>query len=93
MFNVTATIKSIDYNKLIGAISESMPKEDSKSGAIFAEVLKIVKPFAGQTLKTIPPSAIVGLFDLLVRDKIVDMAEKHGVKISSITLKHSDPQM
>ena len=86
MLNISASI-DIDYDKLSKRISESKDKKDSNLNKRVYETVRIVKPFIGKTMSTIPPSAIAELFDLLAKEKIIELAGDAGVTISSISVK------
>jgi hypothetical protein len=83
MFNFSTSV-DIDYSKLVAALSELQTKG---KGLPLDKILEIVKPFIGETMKTIPPSAIAELFELVAKDIVVEKATDFGVKISAISLK------
>ena len=89
MLNISVSIKNIDYKTLLNAIEPNSQKtgKSNNKGNVVGEVIRIVKPFIADTLSTIPPSAIAELFDLLARDKAVDLAKKYGVQLSDIDIK------
>ena len=89
MLNISVSIKSIDYKTLLNAIEPNSQKTGkvNDNGNVVGEVVRIVKPFIADTLSTIPSAAIVELFDLLARDKVVDLAKKYGVQLSAIDIK------
>lgn len=89
MLNLSASIEKIDYQKLINTIQGSSA---SKGGSLVVpDVIKIIEPFLAETMKTIPDAAIAELFMLLGRDKIVEMAQDYGVKISHLSMTDSHP--
>ena len=83
MLTLTAAVKKIDYQKIINEITKSTPPKDN---SLVSDILKIIEPFAAETMKTIPDSAIAELFMLLGRDKLIEMAQGYGVEISDLSL-------
>ena len=83
MLILTASVKKIDYQKIINEITKSTPPKDN---SLVSDILKIIEPFAAETMKTIPDSAIAELFMLLGRDKLIEMAQGYGVEISDLSL-------
>jgi len=87
-FNATVFIDSINYSKLTDVISESLKSTGRESNNhTLAEVIRIIKPFIGETMATVPPSAIVELFELFAREKVIELAKNCGITISSIKLE------
>ena len=89
MLNISVSIESSDYKTLLNTIEPNSQKtgKSNNNGKVVGEVIRIVKPFIADTLSTIPPSAIAELFDLLARDKVVDLAKKYGVHLSAVDIK------
>jgi len=85
MLDISISIKSIDYNKLSSTIGETAHNAESMNNTV-SEVAKIVKPFISETMATIPIDAIPKLFELLGKDKVVEMAEKYGVVVDGVAL-------
>jgi len=85
--NASIIIGSIDYAMLSKVIVESLDSKNTiKRDATLLEVVRIIKPFIGETIATIPPYAIVELFELLVKDKVIESVKKYGIEVSNITL-------
>ena len=93
MLNVSVSVDDIDYDKLVGIINESLLKrsygDGEKNNMVVHDIIKIVKPFIGKTMATVPTSAIAELLNLLAIDKIVEMAGNYGVKLSKVAVKGS----
>ena len=91
MLDILASIENIDYHKMAEAISASTSKRKTKvSNDKVPEVIRIIKPFIGDTMATIPTSAISELFDLLIRNKITELAGDYGVYLSGISVSPSE---
>ena len=88
ILNATVLIDNINYTKLAGVISESLKSTGTESNNhTLTEAIRIIKPFINETMATVPPSAIVDLFELLARDKVIELARNCGITISSIKLE------
>jgi hypothetical protein len=88
IMDVKVSIESIDYSKLADIINESMKSTGTKTNnSTVTETIRIIKPFIGETMATVPPSAIVELFELLARDKVIELAQNSGITISDISLE------
>ena len=93
MLNVSVSIDDIDYDKLVEIINESLQKRSSevidKSSGVVQDVVRIVKPFIGKTMATVPFTAIAELLNLLAIDKAVELAGNYGVKLSKVSVEGS----
>ncbi|MCL2663281.1 MAG: hypothetical protein FWE83_08150 [Oscillospiraceae bacterium] len=88
IMDVKVSIESIDYAKLADVISESVKSTGTKTNNhTVTETIRIIKPFIDETMSTIPPSAIVELFELLAREKVIELAQNSGITISDISLE------
>ena len=88
ILNATILIDSIDYTKLADAISESLKSTGRESNNhTLTEAIRIIKPFIAETMATVPPSAIVELFELFAREKVIKVAQNCGISISNISLE------
>ncbi|MCL2254386.1 MAG: hypothetical protein FWC09_08065 [Lachnospiraceae bacterium] len=87
MYNLSVSVDRIDYQKLIESIRKDSSSKNGSS--VFFEILKIITPFAADTMKTIPPKAVADLFMLLGRDKIIEMAKDYGVVLSGLSVTDS----
>ena len=85
MLNISASIANIDWDKLMDTMGGPAKKSNGNDD-ILREVVRIIKPFIGETMATIPNEAIAELFDLLARDKVIDVAWDYGVEVSDITV-------
>ncbi|MCL2425427.1 MAG: hypothetical protein FWD05_03715 [Oscillospiraceae bacterium] len=84
---VSILVDNIDYVTVSKFITETLDSTNEVShNTTLTEVLRIIKPFIGETMATIPPSAISELFDLLAKEKIVELARNYGIAVSNITL-------
>jgi len=86
MLTISASIVKVDLNKLTGALGK--PVKKTKAAGVLREAAGIVRPFINKTMDAVPPSAIVELFNLFVRDKAIALAEEYGVSISDVFLEH-----
>jgi len=85
--NASIIIDNIDYSVLSTFILESMNSANKANhNAIQSEAIRIIKPFINETVATIPPSAISELFELLAKDKLIEMAKGYGVTLSDVAL-------
>jgi len=84
MLNISVSVDSIDYGKIVDIIGES-----AKGGtnSVLPEVARILKPFIGETMATVPPSAIAELFDLLGKDKVVGLLGNYGIAVSEVSVE------
>jgi hypothetical protein len=80
MYKITAEL-DVDFNKLIDVLSKPSPKPQNATEDKLKEAARIVKPFISTTMGTIPPAAVVELFELFGRDKLIEMAAGYGVKL------------
>ena len=88
ILNVTVLIDSINYSKLADVINESLKSTGRENNNhTLTEAIRIIKPFIAETMASVPPSAIVDLFELLARDKVIELAQNCGITISSIQLE------
>ena len=91
MLNITVSIDRVDWDVLsdrLDGIPVSGGSSNLKNGdSQIQQVAEIVKPFINDTVATVPPSAMVELFDLLGKDKVMEWAESYGVTVSAITVK------
>jgi len=92
MLNITVSIDSVNWDVLadrLSGISLSSSNSGVNDNAIqIQQVAEIVKPFINDTMATVPPSAMVELFDLLGKDKVVELAGSCGVKVSMISIEN-----
>jgi len=87
IIDVKVSIGNIDYAKLADVISESLKSTGTKTNnRTVMETIRIIKPFIGETVATVPPSAIVELFELFAREKVIELAQNCGITISDISL-------
>jgi len=92
ILNATVLIDSINYTKLAGVISDSLKSTGTESNNhTLTEAIRIIKPFIAETMGTVPPSAIVELFELFARDKVIELVQNCGIVISSIKLEANTP--
>jgi len=83
-------INSVNYETLTKFIVETIDSKTKVAHDVtFTEVLRIIKPFIGETIATIPLSAISELFELLIKDKIISLAINYGIAVSNIILEPS----
>ena len=88
MFNISTSLE-IDYEKLARTVAESMGKNSiGGSNSTIVELVRIVAPFINNTMATVPPTALLQIFDLLARDKVVKAAESWGVKLVNLDVSH-----
>ena len=88
ILSASILIDNVNYTLLADVINDSLRSTETKSNNhILTEVIKIIKPFIDETMATVPPSAIVELFELLARDKVIELAQNCGITISSIKLE------
>lgn len=86
MLDISVSIEKIDWDKLVSVIGGISNRAFDNNGTL-PEVVRIIKPFVNETMATIPLNAIAELFDLLVKDKVVGLAEDYGVTVSEISVK------
>jgi hypothetical protein len=88
MFYISIAIEEIKYSKLAARWFEKMRSNQAKDGEnnLFQQILNIVEPFADKTLRTIPPSAIAQLFDLLGKNAVLTFAKEFGVNVADIQI-------
>ncbi|MCL2677830.1 MAG: hypothetical protein FWE85_02120, partial [Clostridiales bacterium] len=86
MLNISVSIEKIDWDKLANVMGGAAKKPQGGKDTL-QEVMRIAKPFIGKAMETIPPSAIAELFDLLLKDKVCELAGKHGVTVSGVSVK------
>ena len=88
LLKLSGNISKVDWDVLSKSLKSTANKEktDSKS-KLLPEIIKIIKPFIGETMATVPPSAVVALFELLGRDKLIEFAGNHGIMVSTISIK------
>jgi len=86
--NASIIVDNIDCDKLSALISESINSTGkSNHNATLTDVIRIIKPFIGETIATIPPPAIAELFELLAKDKVIEYVEhNYGIAISDVVL-------
>jgi len=88
ILNAMVLIDNINYSKLADVISDMLKSAGTKNNNhTVTEVLRIIKPFISETMETVPLSAIVELFELLAREKVIVLAQNCGITISDILLK------
>jgi hypothetical protein len=87
MLSISVSVKNIDYGKLAAGIEDITRASEIGSSNALSKAAGIVKPFIGKTMATIPLPAVAELFDLLARDKVIELADNYGVTISSIFMK------
>ncbi|MDR2530393.1 MAG: hypothetical protein LBC65_02475 [Oscillospiraceae bacterium] len=80
MLNINITIDGVDPIAAIRRVRE----HGGSGGGVVPRVLEIVEPFAADTLRTIPPSAIAELFNLLAKERLIELAKEFGVSVSEI---------
>jgi len=91
MLNISVSIDSVDWDVLsdklsdISSIGNELAAGDSAEKT--RQLVEILKPFINDTMATIPPSAIVQLFDLLGKDKLVELAKSCGVVVSDVLIE------
>ena len=83
---ISVSLESIDWDKLIAALVKPTKKTKSNDNTL-QEIVRIIKPFIGRTMGTVPPSAIAELFDLLAEDKAIAIAANYGLDISLVSVK------
>jgi hypothetical protein len=88
MFYISIAIEEIKYSKFAAKLFEKLTSHQAKGGEdnLFRQIFKIVEPFADKTLRTIPPSAIAQLFDLLGKNAILALAKEFGVNMTDIQI-------
>jgi hypothetical protein len=88
MFYISIAIEEIKYLKLAARWFEKPTSNQAKGGGnnLFRQILNIVEPFADKTLRTIPPSAIAQLFDLLGKNAVLTFAKEYGVNVTDIQI-------
>ena len=86
MLNISVSLESIDWDKLMAALVKPAKKTKSNDNTL-QEIVRIIKPFIGRTMGTVPPSAIAELFGLLAEDKVIKLAKNYGLGISVVSVK------
>ena len=103
ILKISIHIKSVDWAVLADSLSgiaqsgenagtnsqaDSSSNADSNNTANqVQQAAEIVKPFISDTMATIPLSAIVKLFDLLWKDKVIEFAKNCGVVVSEVSVE------
>jgi hypothetical protein len=82
MLELSVKVSDINYKKLMDKIGAG-----GGGGFPMPEIAAILKPFINDTMKTIPPSAIAALFELLGRELVLKFADEYGVGLSDISVK------
>ena len=87
IINAIVLIDNVNYTKLADVISESLKSAGmEKINNKVAGAIRIIKPFIDETMSTVPQSAIKELFELLAREKVIELAQRSGITISDISL-------
>lgn len=78
--------KKINMSKLRAKLQNNNPKRSNND--LFSQILAIdsKSPFVANALAAIPPGAVAELFDLLGKDKLLDLAKEFGVSISGLSV-------
>lgn len=85
-YKISITINHINYDKLAGAIGKAKGKIDEAASEA-SEAAKIIKPFISTTMATVPPQAVVELFEVLGRDRLIKLAGDYGVTVESVAVE------
>ena len=86
MYNINVSIGAIDFGKLGSRINNPRAKTRDTNSSKLNEVVRIVTPFIGKTIETIPAEAITELFNLLGRDKVFEIAGDYGIELKDIAV-------
>jgi hypothetical protein len=88
MFYISIAIEEIKYSKLAERLFGKLTSNQAKGGKnnLFQQIFNIVEPFADRTLRTIPPSAIAQLFDLLGKNAVLKFAKEFGVNVTDMQI-------
>ena len=87
MLSIIAKIDHVNWGKLSAIINSATKKVEIEQENPLPEIIKIIKPFINDTMATVPPSAMVELFKLLAKDKIIELASINGIKTSEVLVE------
>ena len=85
MLDISVSVASVEWDKLADTLI-GRTKSGGNGNTTLQDLVRIVKPFIAETMATIPPAAIVELFGLFAKEKAIELAGRHGIVVSDISV-------